>query len=79
MIIHKIPEGFYTDDQKQSAYKRRGGANDDHCHLLQADLWEYLLKNHLSTNDDSQGTKEIDSAPDKALDWEICLKFRGIP
>jgi hypothetical protein len=29
-------------------------------------LWEYLLKNYLSTNDDSLETEGIDSAPDKA-------------
>jgi hypothetical protein len=29
-------------------------------------LWEYLLKNHLSTNDDSLGTERIDSESDKA-------------
>ncbi len=55
-----------TDDQKHSAYKGRGGTIDDHCHPLQADSWESLLKNHLSTNDDSLGTERIDSAPDKA-------------
>jgi hypothetical protein len=59
-------EGFYTDDQKQSACKGRGGTNDDGCHPLQADSWEYLQKNHLSTNDDSLGNEGIDSAPDKA-------------
>jgi hypothetical protein len=29
-------------------------------------LWECLLKNHLSTNDDSLGTEGIDSESDKA-------------
>jgi hypothetical protein len=28
-------------------------------------LWEYLLKNHLSTNDDSLGAEGIDSESDK--------------
>jgi hypothetical protein len=64
--LHKTPEGFYTDDQKQSAYKGRGGKNDDLCHPLQPDSWEYLLKNYLSTNDDSLGTEGIDSESDKA-------------
>jgi hypothetical protein len=65
--LQEILEGFYTDDQKQSAYKGRGGTNDDCCHPLQPDLWEYLLKNHLSTNDDSLGTEGIDSESDKAI------------
>jgi hypothetical protein len=51
--LQEILEGFYTDDQKQSAYKGMGSTIDDHHHPLQPDLWEYLLKNHLSTNDDS--------------------------
>ncbi len=37
--LQEIMEGFYTDDQKQSAYKRRGGTNDYHCHPFQADSW----------------------------------------
>jgi hypothetical protein len=44
--LQEIPEGFNTDDQKQSAYKGRGSANDDRCHPLQPDSWECLLKNH---------------------------------
>ncbi len=60
--LQEILEGFYTDDQKQSAYKGRGSTNDDRCHPFQADLWESLLKNLLSTNDDSLGTERIDSA-----------------
>jgi hypothetical protein len=64
--LQKILEGFYTDDQKQSAYKGRGSTNNDHCHPLQIDSWEYLLKNHSSTNDDSLGTEGIDSESDKA-------------
>jgi hypothetical protein len=64
--LQEIAEGIYTDDQKQSAYKGRGCTNDDRCHPLQPDLWEYLLKNHLSTNDNSLGTEGIDSESDKA-------------
>jgi hypothetical protein len=64
--LQEIPEGFIIDDQKQSAYKGRGDTNDDRCHPLQPDLWEYLLKNHLSTNDNSLGTEGIDSESDKA-------------
>ncbi len=64
--LQEIPKGFYTDDQKQSAYKGRGGTNDGHCHPLQLDLWEYLLKIHFSTNDDSLGTEGIGSESDKA-------------
>jgi hypothetical protein len=64
--LQEMPEGFYTDDQKQSAYNGMGGTNDDHCHPLQPDSWKYLLKNHLSTNDDSLGTEGIDSESDKA-------------
>ncbi len=60
--LQKILEGFYTDDQKQSAYKGRNSTNDDHCHPFQADSWESFLKNLLSTNHDSW----IDSAQDKA-------------
>jgi hypothetical protein len=57
---------YILTSKKQSAYKGRGSTNDDHCHPFQADLWESLLENHLSTNDDSLGTERIDSAPDKA-------------
>jgi hypothetical protein len=64
--LQEIPEGFYTYDQKQCTYKGRDGTNDDCCHPLQPDLWDYLLKNHLSTNDDSLGTEGIDSESDKA-------------
>jgi hypothetical protein len=64
--FQEIPEGFYTDDQKQSAYKGKGRTNDDRCHQLQADSWEYLLKNHLSIYDDSLGTEGLDSESDKA-------------
>jgi hypothetical protein len=46
--LKEILEGLYTNDQKQSAYKGRGGTNSDHCHPFQADLWESLLKNLLS-------------------------------
>jgi hypothetical protein len=53
--------------KKQSAYKGRGGTNDNRCHPLQADSWESLLKNHLSTNNDSLGTERIDSAPYKLM------------
>jgi hypothetical protein len=63
--LQEILEGFYTDDQKQSAYKGRG-TNDYRCHPFQADLWESLLKNLLSTNDDSLETERIDSARDEA-------------
>jgi hypothetical protein len=52
---------------KNRVHTREGSStNDDSCHPLQADLWEYLLKNHLSTNDDSLGTEGIDSESDKA-------------
>jgi hypothetical protein len=64
--LRKILEGFYSDDQKQSAYKGRGGGNDYHCHSFQADSWESLLKRFLSTNDDSLGTERMDSAWDEA-------------
>ncbi len=63
--LQEIAEGIFTDDQKQSAYKGRGGTNDDRCHPLQPDSWEYLLKNHLSTNYDSLGTEGLDSESDK--------------
>jgi hypothetical protein len=66
MNLQEILEEFYSDDPNQSAYKGRGGTNDYHCHPFQADLWESLLKNHLSTNDDSQGAERIDSARDEA-------------
>jgi hypothetical protein len=64
--LQEIMEGFYTDDQKQSTYKGRGGTNDYHSHPFQADSWESVLKNLFSTNDDSLGTERIDSAPDEA-------------
>ncbi len=64
--FQEVLEGFYTDDQKQSAYKEKGGTNDDRCHPLKPDSWEYLLKNHLSTNDDSLGTEGIGSESYKA-------------
>jgi hypothetical protein len=60
--LQEILEGFYTDDQKQSAYKGRGSTNDDRRHPFQADSWESLLKNLLPTNDDSLGTVRLDSA-----------------
>jgi hypothetical protein len=60
--LQEILEGFYTDDQKLSPYKGRGGTNDDCCHPFQADLWESLMKILVSTNDDSLGTERIDSA-----------------
>jgi hypothetical protein len=59
--LQEILEVFYTDDQKQSAYMGRGGTNNDNCHPLQADLWEYLLNNHLFTNENSLGTEGLDS------------------
>jgi hypothetical protein len=62
--LKEILEGFYTDKQKENAYKERGGTNDDHCHPFQADSRESLLKKSLSTNDDSLETERIDSAPD---------------